>query len=129
MTKISIRAPREGSDALGVPIRPVTAQFLSALPAWGATWMAASASPASSPFLSALPARGATLPRPYPHPLGDISIRAPREGSDNAHLFFICASFEFLSALPAWGATEAYQAMCEQYGEFLSALPARGATE
>ena len=104
--KISIHAPREGSDALGVPIRPITAQFLSTLPARGATSsvqdvdeLADHFYPRSprgerlvtielnwqiAQFLSTLPARGATAGRRSPSGPGQISIHAPREGSDQA---------------------------------------------
>ena len=63
------------------------------------------------------------------YPGGGISIHAPREGSDaNAHLFFICVSFEFLSTLPARGATVLSRAQLARQIAFLSTLPARGAT-
>ena len=61
VTKISIHAPREGSDPRIVctgPGRPT--------------------------FQSTLPVRGATLGGEDPSCPGDISIHAPREGSDEA---------------------------------------------
>ena len=104
MTKtISIHAPREGSDSpfmyglvdssiflSTLPARGATRQrcqcaeadkFLSTLPARGATWKKQKLC-RTSRFLSTLPARGATrglLPQP---PRLQISIHAPREGSD-----------------------------------------------
>ena len=79
-------------------------------------------------FLSTLPARGATFARPHPHPLGDISIDAPREGSDACCNQCPGGGSGFLSTLPARGAT---RNQFDSSGRtlFLSTLPARGATE
>ena len=56
-------------------------------------------------FLSALPARGATQRGVFVHAMGDISIRAPREGSDVYVAREKTTNPLFLSALPARGAT------------------------
>ncbi len=105
---ISIHAPREGSDRLidagGLvqqnfyprsprgerpppPARPTASQaFLSTLPARGATCRAWSAT-AGLRFLSTLPARGATyLTYDLVTSAWEISIHAPREGSDLSEL-------------------------------------------
>ena len=78
---ISIHAPREGSDADYVGFLLPQDLFQSTLPVRGATiWGAARF--AKNKFQSTLPVRGATH---IPHwcPLSDeISIHAPREGSD-----------------------------------------------
>ena len=102
---ISIHAPREGSDGGTVGLAPATLQFLSTLPARGATDAAKVATnyitisihapregsdrpcwtPSSPPcrFLSTLPARGATfLTALWLCTYDAISIHAPREGSD-----------------------------------------------
>ena len=103
---ISIHAPREGSDtACRISFRPRDS-FLSTLPARGATQSAKSSWSLVLVFLSTLPARGATsrcprggnapvrflstLPaRGATHQDGagldqlEISIHAPREGSDH----------------------------------------------
>ena len=56
--------------------------FLSTLPVRGATYTAECARVCTE-FLSTLPVRGATTGRPPSvHPAADISIHAPREGSD-----------------------------------------------
>ena len=103
-SRISIHAPREGSDAGTLTLRPWWNRFLSTLPARGAT----------------------TLPRTCA-PLRLISIHAPREGSDSAppkrgnfkSYFYprsprgerpgngggFCFGASFLSTLPARGAT------------------------
>ena len=56
-----------------------------------------------------------------------ISIHAPREGSDLAAFGAVINGFEFLSTLPARGATPTYADMASAI-KFLSTLPARGAT-
>ena len=82
---ISIHAPREGSDLLWEHWENLMGQFLSTLPARGATWLPRFVW-VSGVFLSTLPARGATL-----NNLDEfktrykISIHAPREGSDRRH--------------------------------------------
>ena len=79
---ISIHAPREGSDSLRCPFYLAKAQFLSTLPARGATQF---------PVHSLV--------------LHHISIHAPREGSDSCDRVTPPNSDSFLSTLPARGAT------------------------
>ena len=101
---ISIHAPREGSDPPAMPPTTWTTEFLSTLPARGAT---------GSELLSALG--------------GMISIHAPREGSDRRGPLSGREKCRFLSTLPARGATNDYtSSTC--FHIFLSTLPARGAT-
>ena len=57
------------------------------------------------PFLSTLPARGATVFEDVGKRLADISIHAPREGSDRIIDAAAVRSIAFLSTLPARGAT------------------------
>src|SRR5699024_12386349 len=100
-------APREGSDAYTAECARVCTEFLSTLPARGATG-------------SHLHHRSAAQ---------WISIHAPREGSDGCILRHVRGKRGFLSTLPARGATTAF--MLNIYGRsaFLSTLPARGATD
>ena len=56
-------------------------------------------------FLSTLPARGATGALEEAQAAMDISIHAPREGSDLATFADGSANSVFLSTLPARGAT------------------------
>ena len=101
---ISIHAPREGSDQLPAGAEAHVEQFLSTLPARGATG-SCRLSAAWKTFLSTLPARGATLTVLLHRADGAISIHAPREGSDlwcETHLQYLLV---FLSTLPARGAT------------------------
>ena len=80
-------------------------------------------------FLSTLPARGATLaPDPRRWSGCNISIHAPREGSDKSARDVLQTETEFLSTLPARGATYDYKPKSLSELEFLSTLPARGAT-
>ena len=80
--KISIHAPREGSDQIAA-VKPVAAWvFLSTLPVRGATVRPSAVSPGAKRFLSTLPVRGATAAVLAGQYLGPISIHAPREGSD-----------------------------------------------
>ena len=56
-----------------------------------------------------------------------ISIHAPRVGSDGDSASRVISAAEFLSTLPAWGATQTY-IMSSTISGFLSTLPAWGAT-
>ena len=124
--------------------------FQSTLPARGATRF--SKCFASRPrFQSTLPARGATRPCDPDVRIRQISIHAPRTGSDqrttaqsggagnfnprsphgerqgqNRH---DCQRHRFQSTLPARGATASIMAAIALRGRFQSTLPARGATK
>ena len=149
--KISIHAPREGSDAGGAFEAVAWLRFLSTLPARGATRDRMEVPPLRCGFLSTLPARGATrctTRRPaspadfYPRsPRGErriaglltllhtaISIHAPREGSDGLAARISHIGTTFLSTLPARGATVGLLLVAKRGALFLSTLPARGAT-
>ncbi len=79
---ISIHAPRTGSDAIVTPAAAAQYQFQSTLPARGATifFSPRGFCPA---FQSTLPARGATARLFSSTPPPNISIHAPRTGSDS----------------------------------------------
>ena len=79
---ISIHAPREGSDR----------RCLAQMPGW-------------AQFLSTLPARGATSRQQHGRHVEQISIHAPREGSDILRELQEIHDIIFLSTLPARGAT------------------------
>ena len=57
-----------------------------------------------------------------------ISIHAPREGSDDAPIAGLRLYIQFLSTLPARGATRCFGGSIWLKYRFLSTLPARGAT-
>ena len=79
-------------------------------------------------FLSTLPARGATNSQLIFRQPVEISIHAPREGSDVSRSMVASRSLEFLSTLPARGATRLPVQQDRATRSFLSTLPARGAT-
>ncbi len=148
--KISIHAPREGSD--GGPERgPGRAQAISIhAPREGSDVENTGTEQAAVLFLSTLPARGATVQERLCQHHDYISIHAPREGSDArlgglfpyGRYFYprsprgerhcdrqsLSSTSSFLSTLPARGATAAVRAKALESTEFLSTLPARGAT-
>ena len=147
-TCISIHAPREGSDSacirrvsqwLGfqstLPARGATGHraavaayvaFQSTLPARGATTTARYV-PCARQFQSTLPARGATGRSAAAGRAQNISIHAPREGSDEDRGLSQSQLAKFQSTLPARGATLC-QRWVVQVDKFQSTLPARGAT-
>ena len=105
--RISIHAPRVGSDAIGPCSGCTTARFQSTLPVWGATgrsfvesfkvlfqstlpvWGATpslrTGQALRARFQSTLPVWGATYPSGCWRCCGCISIHAPRVGSDPAY--------------------------------------------
>ena len=102
---ISIHAPREGSDRVRVIAASTSAQFLSTLPARGATNAGGNALALIANF--------------YPR-----SPRGERPGRPG----LVAAGTRFLSTLPARGATGLSALVETQTRKFLSTLPARGAT-
>ena len=80
---ISIHAPREGSDRRFITSRARGTVFQSTLPVRGATPFHSGDNTASL-FQSTLPVRGATLPPDKIQLMKEISIHAPREGSDKS---------------------------------------------
>ena len=128
----------------------VRSQFLSTLPARGATYQAmceqygensisihapregsdetsASSSPVDGSFLSTLPARGATYPSDELAERTVISIHAPREGSDRAPCAPARPCADFYPRSPR-GERPPGPAAPSWKTAFLSTLPARGAT-
>ena len=125
--RISIHAPREGSDGHGADLRRAAGHFYPRSPRgerrrpkrgrWPPRPHFYPRSPRGErqysrfvemhlyEFLSTLPARGAT-PERGPSSSGEpISIHAPREGSDSFRVVMFAKSRLFLSTLPARGAT------------------------
>ena len=102
---ISIHAPREGSDVLLSLLKDAIIEFLSTLPARGATASRCCPSPMTSYFYPRSP-RGERLAVLAVFQRHDrISIHAPREGSDDSSLEVVLYYWQFLSTLPARGAT------------------------
>ena len=103
-----------------------SAYFKSTLPAWGAT---KTAKIGNTPLLfqSTLPAWGATITISGKNFINQISIHAPRMGSDVRDVQLFLKRLRFQSTLPAWGAT----LVCYRKSNtksFQSTLPAWGAT-
>ena len=126
---ISIHAPRMGSDFMSAPaLRMVdtfqstlpgwgatdrtvydlsTIQFQSTLPGWGATAQGLETGFQGKVFQSTLPGWGATGDGAAMAYRADISIHAPRMGSDSPRSLLSSPSSLFQSTLPGWGATRA----------------------
>ena len=83
-------------------------QFLSTLPVRGATGRCPRPARRSA-FLSTLPVRGATPQVQHGIADGNISIHAPREGSDLCVALAVDFFVKFLSTLPVRGATHAHR--------------------
>ena len=102
---ISIHAPRTGSDGFCCSLTSKASEFQSTLPARGATWQSLRL-PRRPVFQSTLPARGATTFFCLLPPRENISIHAPRTGSDYALISPARIVLLFQSTLPARGATK-----------------------
>ena len=106
--KISIHAPREGSDLHVRDQFGADPAFQSTLPARGATRTQHLLFLFGLVFQSTLPARGAT-DAAFTFPFRfSISIHAPREGSDCRPKNIQPCRQEFQSTLPARGATRTF---------------------
>ena len=106
---ISIHAPREGSDALHLIRSRVRSRYFYPRSPRGERLGMGRVQVCSKKFLSTLPARGATLSyRTLTMPPTQISIHAPREGSDTLSQEIDTYEDLFLSTLPARGATQDY---------------------
>ncbi len=94
LESISIHAPRTGSDDPHWKKSERAPLFQSTLPARGATFHSIQA-PSLDLFQSTLPARGATAQRLHRRVVGDISIHAPRTGSDDVAADMVRQSPDF----------------------------------
>ena len=102
---ISIHAPRMGSDRKGNRLRSRHSKFQSTLPGWGATGVLFEHIQAHNHFNPRSP-DGERLFQPVLEDDGtDISIHAPRMGSDLKSFADCLKPFLFQSTLPGWGAT------------------------
>ena len=104
-SKISIHAPRTGSDRGSTPQASRRRRFQSTLPARGATTPGERTGGYNCISIHA-PRTGSDTPRVLGSPSdGFISIHAPRTGSDWKQKFRASMRFSFQSTLPARGAT------------------------
>ena len=124
--RISIHAPREGSDRARGRATAGSEKFQSTLPARGAT-IHTDRSPGRRIISIHAPREGSDNTHDGDDQGSRISIHAPREGSDSLRLTVVAKIPSFQSTLPARGATIA---IIKRYTSFIfqSTLPARGAT-
>ena len=101
---ISIHAPRVGSDSLEESGLCLGLDFNPRSPC-GERQEEPPRPAKKSKFQSTLPVWGATLPSDIILPHSQISIHAPRVGSDVVAALTGCFFSEFQSTLPVWGAT------------------------
>ena len=143
--------PVWGATPASSPRRRPTSGFQSTLPVWGATQTSIKIRSVLDIFQSTLPVWGATFcPARRPmrlvnfnprSPCGErrgqqhqagaqlqISIHAPRVGSDPRFTGHFNGTCSFQSTLPVWGATYEAALALERTGAFQSTLPVWGAT-
>ena len=123
---ISIHAPRAGSDYGGEPDQGDCLEFQSTLPVRGATRPSVVIALFSA-FQSTLPVRGATKRVLLCGAPGDISIHAPRAGSDMAGSQIRAIALNFNPRSPC-GERPVEWLRLSWCKVFQSTLPVRGAT-
>ena len=126
--RISIHAPREGSDPLRLPLRPLLEYFNPRSPRGERRQQCLNMTVVDNISIHA-PREGSDHTQVNWHMLPEsISIHAPREGSDMPRLLPLPGSPIFQSTLPARGATKVAITIIGIICKFQSTLPARGAT-
>ena len=147
---ISIHAPRVGSDYVGRHLDRGVAEFLSTLPAWGATRRGVScyldnldfyprsprgerrwpmfAMTGTKHFYPRSPRGERHLLQGQAHLSACISIHAPRVGSDQMRTAPICWAFCISIHAPRVGSDQPWGPRPQPPKAFLSTLPAWGAT-
>ena len=124
---ISIHAPREGSDLAGVSSLCLARMISIHAPREGSDRSSPVQTTTLHRFLSTLPARGATTWNMIQYRQEVISIHAPREGSDMSRNL-VTKSFTISIHAPREGSDKAGAFGIPYFAQFLSTLPARGAT-
>ena len=127
-SRISIHAPRTGSDNSRLICVTSSVRFQSTLPARGATSQMTENASGMELFQSTLPARGATAYNADIPRIAVISIHAPRTGSDNVPRTQIGLRQHFNPRSPH-GERRGRTARGSPPSKFQSTLPARGATK
>ena len=123
---ISIHAPRAGSDEFGTITDRDYKVFQSMLPVRGAT-QSYQPSASSQIFQSMLPVRGATQLWDWDDLVQNISIHAPRAGSDDCPPYGPAGQPDFNPCSPC-GERREVLTKAGTWIEFQSMLPVRGAT-
>ena len=121
------RSPH-GERPKKIPLRMTAKKFQSTLPARGATCFPLGKAAHSSIFQSTLPARGATGIEVYREMSENISIHAPRTGSDDRHGLAVTWRHISIHAPRTGSDDEVCGAILYAIEIFQSTLPARGAT-
>ena len=124
---ISIHAPRTGSDATVHGVLPRMCYFNPRSP-HGERPAVIAAMRSAAQFQSTLPARGATAPCRRSAESAQISIHAPRTGSDPAVRAAAVLPRDFNPRSPHGERRLADGGHCAADSQFQSTLPARGAT-
>ena len=101
---ISIHAPRVGSDLSCAEIARYEYDFNPRSPCGERRWSGEALSRVAA-FQSTLPVWGATRLMCFSRLTSEISIHAPRVGSDPIDRYTNPEAHEFQSTLPVWGAT------------------------
>ena len=114
---ISIHAPRGGSDAVMGRSRVITGNFNPRSP-WGERQLVVSLEHQILLFQSTLPVGGATKAIFLTLTYNDISIHAPRGGSDVTCTQDLSTGSVFQSTLPVGGATQPYKWVLRPNGHF-----------
>ena len=125
-TSISIHAPRVGSDGVLADALNWAGIFQSTLPVWGATGERRNAGGCGNDFNPRSPC-GERRQDVLHLPPNQISIHAPRVGSDHIREAAARPGRIFQSTLPVWGATICKEGACPIW-TFQSTLPVWGAT-
>ena len=125
--KISIHAPRVGSDPLPVSVRQNLSNFNPRSPC-GERLQRNNSNLPKYVFQSTLPVGGATGEATRALMQANISIHAPRGGSDISCGVAMQELARFQSTLPVWGATPGSDIYVVRKLVFQSTLPVWGAT-
>ena len=127
MSRISIHAPRMGSDRRGSGSPSASVRFQSTLPGWGATQQDVGAPQFGDISIHAPRMGSDRLREPHSQRRRCISIHAPRMGSDRLPQYWHGSVVIFQSTLPGWGATW-FLIASKWQSLFQSTLPGWGAT-
>ena len=120
--KISIHAPRAGSDDPG-PLKASWIQYFNPCSPCGERPPALTQLSQRSSFQSMLPVRGATNADRIRAMSDEISIHAPRAGSDSCAYHAGLPPYRFQSMLPVRGATSAQVSRISGYSDFNPCSP------
>ena len=128
LSAVSIHAPRVGSDDEHLDAQNTNMGFNPRSPCGERPGGSTVLPVMGLKFQSTLPVWGATAVQEVHKAVQDVSIHAPRVGSDNKDIWITVPSAVFQSTLPVWGATANRSDRCNREPRFQSTLPVWGAT-